>query len=228
MKTGIVTAVSSSYVGYLKTLLKSLKKHNGEKYPVHVLCHTDTRYMKCVYPYDLNEIKNTYQGIKIIEIDPGLYECFGVNNVKFFSLEAFDFSGFDRIIFLDSDVLNVSTLEPLENLPDGLHIAREDRRPDTYNKGVMVIGKKFLDRNLTEKLRAHTGRVGYGTDQALIASYFQGQMTELPRKYNALVTEDSPGDVVNWHYVVKHDCHNFRDRCGEKLYNLYREYEDLP
>lgn len=226
MNTAIVTTVSTGYIHYLKTMLKSIKKHNGTKYPVIVLCHDNKKHQKCVYNFDIAEIRVIYPA-DVRLVDPEPYERFNVNNVKFFSLEAFGMTEFDRVIFLDSDILNVAPLDGLDNIEGDLCMTREESRQDTLNKGVMVIGKKHLDKSLPGILRNHEGRKGYGTDQSLIASYFDGRITELPRRYNALVTESEPENVVNFHYVVKHDTSNFRDRCGKRLYNIYRNYEEL-
>ena len=166
--TTIVTTVSTGYVHYLKTLLKSIKHHNGTKYDVVVLFHDDTRHQKCLYAFDKHEIRAIYP-VEFRFVSPKQYEKFGVDNVKFFSLEAFGIEGYDRIIFLDSDILNVSPLDRLENLTGHLCMAREEKRQDTFNKGVMVIGKDNINRDLPEQLRNHEGRSGYGTDHALVS-----------------------------------------------------------
>lgn len=230
MKTALVCSCSTGYVWFLKTLLKSVKANNGMKYPFIVLCHEDGRGWKPLFNYEREELKAIYPGTVFMDIDPTKYiERFGCNYLKYFSVEAFGLDEYDQVIYFGADMLNLKPLYEMEIYRPGcgLLITREIKRPDTFNNGGMIIRKPFLDKSLPEKLIMHDGRKGTGNDQALIASYFEGKITESDPRFNVLISA-IVDDPVNLHYYIKPNEASFISRCGQELFDLYEKYRLMP
>jgi hypothetical protein len=150
--------------------------------------------------------------------------------IKYMGLECFGLEEYDQIFYFGADMLNVRDLTEMENFSPGspLCMARENNRKDTFNNGGMIVRKPILNKNLPDELFHHDGRTGYGNDQALIADFFKGRITESDSRFNALITESPPADVVNWHYIIKPTTNNFVSRCGQDFLTLYDKYRLMP
>ena len=75
----------------------------------------------------------------------------------------------DKIIFLDADLLCLGDISYLLNCDIDIGMAKEINRP-CYNAGVIVIGKKYLNKETYNNLLNYdiSSISGYGTDQKLL------------------------------------------------------------
>lgn len=134
---------------------------------------------------------------------------------------------YERVLYLDSDILCVGDASGLMRLDDGLlccpdqsyfrEQARDRRsyvpldkssppsRADvfgvTFNAGMMAIRRSVLGpyvyEGLLERVRSETWssvRTGH-TDSVLLNSYFEGGWTQMPERYNYLISNRSAAYV---------------------------------
>jgi len=112
-------------------------------------------------------------------------------------------------------------------------MTKEKNRPETYNNGGMIIGKEFLTKAIRDDLIRYQmpeDNKYFGTDQALLCNYFKGRITDAPQRFNTLVTVSGHiniEDLINYHYIIKPNTHNFIDRVGRDLFDLWQYYQGL-
>lgn len=233
MKVALACSCSTGYVVFLNVLLKSILKNNPDKqYPFFVFCHKEGQEDGChsLMDWDRYNLKQIYPWIEFVDVDQSRHLWReGSKCIKYYSLEAFGLEGFDKVIYFGADMLNVKSLDSMINFEGDLCMTREDRRRSTFNNGGMIIGKKYLSKQIADELVSYKPPVSdkyFGTDQALLCHYFEGKITEAPRSFNCLVTEPmNSNEVVNWHYIIKPTTSNFVERCGTDLLLLWQRYQ---
>jgi lipopolysaccharide biosynthesis glycosyltransferase len=131
---------------------------------------------------------------------------------RFHALELFNILEFDRIFFLDSDMVVIDSMEPLLTLPEGFYacaewfsgkarrfsdfitidagIATEDDIKIPVNTGFMLISKAFLRDEIYWKLLNfltpdHWKNSATSlTDQLIINKYFHTEIKVISSRYN--------------------------------------------
>ena len=233
MKVALACTCSTGYVLFLKVLLKSILINNpGKNYPFFVFHHMVGLIdgVHSLLPSDKDELNFIYPNLTFVSIDPELY-IEQDKSIKYYSLEAFGLEGFDKVIYFGADMLNVKSLDEMVDFEGDLCMTKEVRRPRTYNNGGMIIGKKYLSHDLKNELiqyKQSWSATCFGTDQALIVQYFAGKITEAPQRFNTLVTEinELPIEtVINLHYIIKPITHDFVNRCGVTLLDIWQDYQ---
>ncbi|WP_088348327.1 MULTISPECIES: glycosyltransferase [Rhodomicrobium] len=148
-------------------------------------------------------------------------------------LWVFGLHAFDKLVFLDSDVCVVSSIDALFEHPSPAFAADYADHTGTqrFNSGVFVIEP---DRESFQKLMRFA-REGYsydGADQGLLNSYFEAKHRWLPRKYNVLRHHAYYSADINMnmdeiaiiHYVVKKPWEmKYREACDAFL----AEFDDI-
>lgn len=210
-----VTVCNKGYLIGLEVLLKSLVDNNPrvlkDKIPFLVISneleHSDLTFASSIYPYlmlkqfdsdkykDIDELKKQ----QMAHGDYTKYEIFSLSDV-------------DKIIFLDSDTLILGNIDYLIDQQSDISGVR-DLYIDQFNTGVLVIGKKYLNGNITNDLIELTKVYGITEhlDQDIINYYFKGVFNEMPLSYNFLkiyhkqifINTGLPEHVKILHYVVK-------------------------
>lgn len=212
-----VTVCNKEYLIGFEVLLKSLIDNNprvvNEKIPFIIISNDlnndDIRFSLSIYPYIkiLNFDKDKYSEIeelKKIQMAHGDYTKYEI-----FSIEE---EGIDKIIFLDSDTLILGNIDELIDQKSDISAVR-DLYIDQFNTGVMVIGKKYLNKNITNDLINLTKIYGITEhlDQDIINIYFKNMFNEMSLSYNFLkiyhkqifINTGLPEHVKILHYVVK-------------------------
>jgi len=210
-----VTVCNKDYLIGLEVLLKSLVDNNprvlDEKIPFLVISNeldqSDLTFAASIYPFIILKSFDSDKYKEIEELkkaqmahgDYTKYEIFSLVNV-------------DKVIFLDSDTLILGNIDYLIDQQSDISGVR-DLYIDQFNTGVMVIGKKYLNENITKDLIELTKVYGITEhlDQDIINYYFKGVFNEMSLSYNFLkiyhkqifINTGIPEHVKILHYVVK-------------------------
>ncbi|WP_028880899.1 glycosyltransferase family 8 protein [Terasakiella pusilla] len=139
---------------------------------------------------------------------------------RFFSLESFNLRGYEKVLFCDSDMLFVGTVEPLfkSERPllccgDGVYYQGKNRNKrsfspcapkvpseeisNTFNAGFMLIDESLITRTIFQSLVDMTTHAYWEdetilhTDQRILNLFFAGQQTIIPAVYNYLLTHQN-------------------------------------
>jgi lipopolysaccharide biosynthesis glycosyltransferase len=202
----LASVVSESFVPGLMALLGSLKQWHPElRAPFHVFHQGDLSDTSCarlreVYPECVFRACNmeAYE-----RIHP--HERIGIASYLVF--EAFGLEGFDRVIYLDSDMLCLRPLDRLFDLRtdfaaccdmgcDAYPSRQRGSRNYIFNTGMLVIGKKHLGSAVRDELVRLAAsapvpedeRLALFADQKILNLYFKDRAIEfLPASYNTLI-----------------------------------------
>ncbi len=101
----------------------------------------------------------------------------------------------EKVLYLDSDLVVVSQLDSLFNIPfeSKMILAVRDYDDLAYNSGVMMFNNKLLkkDPDLSSKLLRFGQRNNMTNgDQTVVNQYFKGQIGSLPLDYNYQIGGD--------------------------------------
>ena len=168
-------------------------------------------------------------------------------NYTFDKLNIFSLVEYDKIVFLDLDLLILKNIDHLFNwdsIAAGLDMPWHD---DEFNSGVMVIEPNMdLYNDMIEKLYAT--KYNYTGDQDFLNDYFGKNFIALPLKYNLMRTlyldsellyknctkrgvykyiKDEPKDAIIIHYI--RSLKPFMDKIpfNDEYYLTYKKYMDL-
>ena len=168
-------------------------------------------------------------------------------NYTFDKLNIFSLVEYDKIVFLDLDLLILKNIDHLFNwdsIAAGLDMPWHD---DEFNSGVMVIEPNMdLYNDMIEKLYAT--KYNYTGDQDFLNDYFGKNFIALPLKYNLMRTlyldsellyknctkrgvykyiKNEPKDAVIIHYI--RSLKPFMDKIpfNDEYYLTYKKYMDL-
>tara|TARA_B100001173_G_scaffold126834_1_gene110136 strand:+ start:294 stop:1067 length:774 start_codon:yes stop_codon:yes gene_type:complete len=210
-----VTVCNKDYLIGLEVLLKSLVDNNPrvleDKIPFLVISNeldnSDLTFASSIYPYLMLK---TFDSDKYKDIDELKKQQMAHGDYT--KYEIFSLSDVDKIIFLDSDTLILGNIDYLIDQQSDISGVR-DLYIDQFNTGVLVIGKKYLNVNITNDLIELTKVYGITEhlDQDIINYYFKGVFNEMPLSYNFLkiyhkqifINTGLPEHVKILHYVVK-------------------------
>lgn len=120
-KLAVITICNDAFADYCSVMIYSFIKNNPW-YTGDIIICCDTK------EFTLNEqnrqkLKNLYQNIKIREVDQSQYENF-INNFRkkkkelrylpsAYTFEVFDLEGYDKVLYLDADMLIIDSIEDL-------------------------------------------------------------------------------------------------------------------
>ena len=197
----IVTVLNDAFVEYFRVLLFSIRKHNpGFDLPV-VILHSRT-----LSPLSLSQrdqLLSVHANIDFLEVDESPYTSFFPVtpprlHPALLKLEIFAARGYERLLFLDADMLCLGDLRelfalsvPFAACPAGKDRAKKERlrndfhRRRGFNTGVMMIGKDHLDgRTYTKLLRQRLAPCPTA-DQDILNRFFRWKKVYcLDHRYN--------------------------------------------
>lgn len=207
-----------------EVFLKSLVKHNPKiGYPFHVFTY---QYLS---EETRDKLKEIYSNLVFQNVDLHKYAKHDKKDPKFWALETFNLR-YDKVIFLDVDLLCLRPIDELLSIEADVAMAREIRRP-CFNSGVFIVGKKYLNEETYDDLinmELIEGR--FGKDQQLYNRYFEGKITHLDRRFNTLITEAPPpgelGNIMFLHYIHKPLADVGRPKVRQDLLAIWEEYNE--
>jgi len=173
------------------------------------------------------DLLHTFKNLRVIHVNPQLSnyieQLIAVNpsvngkSSHFYSLEVFNLAGYDKVLFCDSDLLFLGTIEPLfsKDQPliccgDGAYyqgltrdkqtfVASEPQNTEeeftnTFNAGFMLIDKSLINADTYSALVELTHSEHWAdkttphTDQRIFNQYFAGKQHIVNPLYNYLLT----------------------------------------
>ena len=223
-----VTLCTQSYLFGLIGLCRSLRKHSS----VPLICLIDSDFEFD----DLIDFDNVYF-VRVPRLINAQYQPWRKEFSNVMSkLWVFGLTAFDKIVFLDSDVCVVSSVDELFDFAtpsfapdyvDHLHTQR-------FNSGVFVISPKATEfRSLLDF--SNSAHSYDGGDQGILNHFFSGRHRWLPRKYNVLRHQAYYGNKISLkeqgisiiHYIVKKPWEiKYREPCDAFLVELEDQWTD--
>ena len=210
-----VTVCNKEYLIGFEVMLKSLIDNNPrvveDNLPFVIITND-------LNPDDLITSRKIYDNIHIKRFDTKKYS--EIEKLKksqmafgdYTKYEIFSLTEFKKIIFLDSDIIILGNIDYLIDFKEDFGAVRE-LYIDQHNTGVMVIGKKYLNTQITNDLISLTQIYGITEhlDQDIINNYFTDVITDIPIEYNFLKTYNKnifqnsglPKYIKILHFIVK-------------------------
>jgi lipopolysaccharide biosynthesis glycosyltransferase len=194
----IVTALDDRYLECGKAFLQSMKVNSCLEENI-LIFHFDAWTLSETSQKILKKVND-----KVIfkEIKFENYEKCNKNNPKFLSLECWNLPGYDKVLFIDADMLCVESLQGIFNLNFPLGMVREEHR-NQYNAGFILINKELINRSEYIRLLNHQKNPDtFGNDQAVINECYAGRISDIELKYNKFNIHWE-GHAAMIHYIVK-------------------------
>lgn len=227
----VTVAHKESFVRLFKAFLRSFVEQNP------TLC----RVMFYIFHRDLTQeqmaqLREIHPLLMFMSVNEEPYEHFaealgwGPRSdlmAKFWALETYSLSYLKRALFLDVDLLCLQPIDELLEIDCPIGMARELRRP-CFNSGVVSIGEENLDQKVYRDLLAfEIDPNRFGKDQQILNRYFEGRITEIPQRFNTLVSEAKFGleEVVLLHYIYKPVAKVGMNKLSSEILNLWRKYD---
>ena len=203
-KIACCSTLNDLYFDGFVTFFYSLIKHNPSfSYDYYIftwgeLSEENKKIIQNIYPkFIFKEINNCdYEGVKYNT----RWRNWNINCINRF--EIFLLEGYERVIFLDVDMLVLKDITPLFNIDvefgacettEGAemdHPSKFDRSLKSFDGGLMIISKKYLTPNTKSALIEIALQKEWSSDEPILNTYFDNKKTTfLPREYNMLSQE---------------------------------------
>lgn len=217
------TVLNDAFAEYFLVLLFSIRKHNPTLAIPLIVMHSET--LSQLSTDNQRRIRAQWPDVTFRLVDEKQYErFFPVTpprlHAALLKLDTFNLAGFDRVIFLDADMLCLGDLSGLIGLdvpfaaaPAGKDRAKKERMKNSFrwmagfNSGVMVIGKKHLDGWTYRKLRESPLKPCPTADQDILMRFFRWRRIYcLDHRYNyhaQFFWRGDETDVKILHYAGK-------------------------
>lgn len=197
MKLSLVSTLTPDFVPGFKVLLRSLLTYNPITFDyivfeVFPLTADDKADLLSIYPYlKFRSIQTADYNYNSIDTK---WRVWGYNIFNRFDM--FLLSEYDRIIFLDVDLVVRKSLQELFDtdvcfaaceMTKGTSI--DHRVPRPFDGGVMVISQKFLTPQVRSDLISLSKLQDWSSDEPVLNQYFEKEVTYLDKQFNTLTTE---------------------------------------
>lgn len=213
------------YYKLLLAMLRSLNSHVMKDTPRPLVVITDF-----LSDDQKDKIRNLYLGDVVFwTVDTKKYGDLGKGQPKFWALESFNLP-FNKVVFLDADLLILKPIGELFEMEVPIVAMAHEHRRNVFNSGVMIFSENALNSETYEQaLNFPWTKKKFGKDQQIYNEMFQGRITELPQKWNTLVSEVprkgeklDTSEVYILHYIYKPD--HVAGPCDEQLRKLWRKF----
>ncbi len=233
-KTAFATVLTQGYLNYALVALRSIRLNSGfDDIPFYIFC-TDAEDYKSssLDEHDIKKLRVVYNNIIVKKVDYKKYVLHGKTEPHYWSHEAFNIRGFDRIIFTDVDII---CLNPINDVPPiDLGMVWEDPRSQFYG-GFIVIGKKHLTGETYSGIMKHRKRPEtWGRDQAVYNEFFKKMhVTKLNPLYTVVTPSQKHSFIVSpetklLHYIYKPYSPKVENILFEEHINLWKKHlEDV-
>lgn len=221
MNIAFVTVTDANYSLYTNLLLHSLSKIGQTEKLYVIQCD-----LPDIYKTNMGKL---YSNIGFYDIDKGNYKSFDGQGSKFFKFEMFKIKGYDKLIFMDSDIIFIKSLNYfIEKEVSDLKFAmmRENHR-ETYNAGLIVMDKEYInDKIYMDLIRYPWTPNEFGHDQQIFNKYFDGRIQRIHAKYNWFVADPPPdmNEIVGLHYFIKNFTESDPKRLPRDMHRIWFQY----
>lgn len=189
MEIGLVTMLNNEFVIGFKSMINSLKKYNPWfNFPLIILNDG-------LSEESMEVIRSIYDKVEFQELRKDFYKDvnFSVTAKRlrctYYKLDFFNIPGYDRLVFIDSDVIILGNIKELFDCQAGFAAVkgydsvRDILRRD-FNSGVFVVNKAYLTTGVYTDLLKLCKKGFKMPDQKTLNLYFGGRTTFLNKVYN--------------------------------------------
>jgi len=213
MKTAFVTTVTRSYLPYLRALLNSIKINSPTITDIPFICFTgnnDTVEIKrkaknCpIQIFDSaltwkekQQLKELYPSIEFKNVDVSKYVVHEKFSPFFWRIEMFSLREYDRVIFIDVDMLCMKDISGLLNIRCDIGTTEQTKGWKDWNWGLIIAGRKYLKKH--DKTKP-------AEPMHLFTKLFGDELYEIPQSYNRIVPQLSVAEIGAHeiiHYIYK-------------------------
>lgn len=201
MSIALTTTITNDYIPALFVLVKSIYKNTSKEFDFVVFEEEQiSEENKCMFKEFKNIIFKPLEN-KMPTIKNDGRRKWNINPNNRFSI--FNLNQYDRIIFLDSDMICLSNIDELLDLnisfgavyhpyPDGLQsnnltpystLYKGFNFEKSFNAGLMIIDKKYLNDNTINNLISISKQSEWLGNQGPLNVYFNNKVTLLPDNY---------------------------------------------
>lgn len=210
IKIACCSTLNDLYFEGFVTFFYSLLHHNPSfNLPYYIftwgeLSEHNIKKLEAIYDkFVIKKIDNNkYNGVEYSD----KWRTWNINCINRF--EIFTLEEYDRLIFLDADMLVLGDLSELfkydvdfgactitEN-SEMDHPSRYDKTLKSFDGGLMIIGKKYLCKTTIESLIEIAKQKKWTSDEPILNVFFDNtKTTYLPKEYNTLTTEITPDNL---------------------------------
>ena len=225
-QTAFATVVTPKYLNYALVALRSLKDNSGFN---DITCYIfyggpETGHFEMT-EHMLKKLKVFYNNLIFQKIDYNKYRQHSKVEPHYWSHEAFNIKGHDRVIFVDADIICLGKLHDLPYVDLGM--TWEQPRNQFY-AGFFILGKRYLNEGTYNALLRHRkSPITWGRDQGVYNEFFKkDQITTINPKYNIVTPSqnfpiDMPSDIRILHYIYKPDPQIGKNMLIPEHYNLW-------
>jgi len=238
-KTALVTVLNDNYIlGALTTFYSVLKHTPHFNSDIIILDWGD------LCDNNKQKLKKLYSKVIFKPLDVSLYEkCeYDTFDRKWtyncnYRFDIFCLEEYDKVIFMDSDFLNLTSIEPLFDLKEDFSVVQgiaeyvpQYRGAGCFDAGLMIVGKKYLKSQVRDDLiklslcpapAMKTGSTLWASDEPILNTYFEKMdKTFISQQYNfltSLLTKETDiynnnfqfnGPLKPWMSTRLEDCFN--------------------
>lgn len=224
----IVFLTDSKFLPGFKVFYKSLLSHNQ-----HLLNEVD----KILIVDSSVEVDDLDESLTIMRVNESDYDSLKLDvrfpfwHKTFHKLEIFDLDQYERVVFLESDLLctgDISYLFRLETEAEILGVLHTNKI--WISPGVLVLNKKILKKKLKKQLIQIASDVSYDGDSPLINNFILDSNNAierefLPFEYNFVLSFDNHWKETNLEDIrIVHYAGVAKPWFNSRLAEFYTEY----
>lgn len=189
MKVALVTMLNDEFIIGFKSMMNSLKRYNSW-FDLSLIVLNDD-----LSEESMETIRYIYGNVDFHTIQKGFYKDvnFDITTARlkstYYKLDLFNIAGYDRLVFIDSDVIILGDIKELFECKAGFAAIKgydplNDILRRDFNSGVFVVNKMFLTAEVYTDLLKLCKKGYKMPDQKTLNLYFNGRTVFLDKIYN--------------------------------------------
>jgi len=223
MKTAFMTTVTRSYLPYLRALLNSIKINSPSVMDVPFICFTGSNntseikrkakacpaqiFDSALTWKEKQQLKELYPSIEFKNVNIAQYVPTLKFSPFFWRIEAFNLRGYDRVIFIDADMLCMKDISGLLDIKCDIGTTEQTKGWKDWNWGLFIVGRKYLNtKSYKWLLNSKQDTKKPAEPMHLFTKLFGEELYEIPQKYNRIVPQLSVAEIGSHeiiHYIYK-------------------------
>ena len=214
MKIAFATTVTRNYLPYLRALLNSIKINSPSVAGIPFICYTGTndtaeiKKKESVLTWkEKQQLKELYPSVEFRTVDVSKYVVTSKLTPLFWRMEVFNLRGYDKVIFIDADMICLKDISGLLNIECDIGTTEQTKGWKDWNWGLFIVGRKYLNSKTYKwLLDAKHDQTKPAEPMHLFTKLFGKELYEIPQKYNRIVPQLSVAKMFDnemIHYIYK-------------------------
>jgi len=224
MKTAFVTTATRTFLPHLRALLNSIKINSPSVTDIPFICFTGTNNtvairekassQSCHVNFDSalswkekQQLKELYPSIEVKNTPMANYVSGSKFSPFFWRMEVFNLRGYDKVIFIDADMLCIKDISGLLNIECDIGTTEQTKGWKDWNWGLFIVGKKYLNSKTYKwLLNSRHDPTKPAEPMHLFSKLFGDALYEIPQRYNRIVPQLSVDEMFKHemiHYIYK-------------------------